>query len=127
MTTKQFWTATSLSTLLCLSLVGTLLKALLSPPPTASAPAPISAPPLDLPAAIAVQKAKLQLTDGRTATFRFATAGGSLICTAAVGLDQILTYNLVPVGDPPLPDPAPSPAPGPAPGPNPGPAPDPRR
>jgi len=129
MTTKQFWTATALSTLICLAIAGTLLKPLLLPlpgpqaasPPPIPIPAPPQPPTPDVPVAIAAQKAKLRLADGRTATFRFATTGGSLICTAAVGLDQILTYNLVPAAEPPTPDPAPAPNPSPAPDPTPSP------
>ncbi|MGA2255780.1 MAG: hypothetical protein ABSG53_14130, partial [Thermoguttaceae bacterium] len=103
MTTKHFWTATSLSTVICLAVVGVIVTATISPPllPTpAPVPDPVPAPPSPVvqPVAIAQQKAKLQLTDGRTATFWFATSSGSLQCTAAVGLDQVLCYELAPVG-----------------------------
>ena len=50
------------------------------------------------------KKAKLKLSDGRAATFPLAASGGSLQCTAAVGLDEVLSYNLVPAGDPLAPD-----------------------
>jgi len=64
------------------------------------------------------------LDDGRTATFWFSASGGSLQCAAAVGLDQVLCYQLAPVGDPsPPPDPAPCPPPRPSPSPPPTPSP----
>ena len=62
------------------------------------------------------------LSDGRTATFQFAVTGGTLCCTAAVGLDQVLAYDLMPLGDPPPPAPLPTPTPTPNP-PAPGPTP----
>jgi hypothetical protein len=123
MTTKQFWISTSLSTAMCVAVVGAVLKTLIStapaPAPTpipSPAPAPLPPPAPDVPAAsIAQQKAKLKLSDGRTATFQFAATGGTLCCTAAVGLDQVLAYDLVPLGDPPPPEPLPPPSPPPQP------------
>ena len=133
MTAKQFWILTSLSTVTCVAIVGVILKTLISPAPVPSpappvpipspAPAPLPPPAPDAPvASIARQKAKLTLSDGRTATFQFAATGGTLCCTAAVGLDQVLAYDLLPLGDPPpapLPTPTPSPPNPPAPTPTP--------
>jgi hypothetical protein len=124
MTAKQFWISTSLGTVIGVAVVGVAVKAPLwrlpVPPPPAPipAPGPVPQPPIpDVQATgIAEQKAKLKLSDGRTATFRFTVSGNTLSCTAAVGLDQVLAYNLAPVGDPSPPDPAPLPTP---PGPNP--------
>ena len=76
-----------------------------------SAPAPVPVPPSPSPAppapslVIAAQKAKLKLSDGRTATFVFSACGASLACAAAVGLDEVLGYTLAPVNDPPPPSP----------------------
>lgn len=67
--------------------------------------------------AIAAQTARLGLSDGRTATFAFASTTGTLTAHAAVGLDQECNYALLPLADT-LP-PAPTPSPGPAPQPNP--------
>jgi hypothetical protein len=126
MTARQFWASTGLSTVICVAVVGTVLKATIWRSPALPPPAPIPAPnplPAPLPdvqaATLAEQKARLKLGDGRTATFRFALSGGTLTCTAAIGLDQVLSYELLPVGDPPPPDPAPVPSPNPPPGPNP--------
>ena len=136
MTTKQFWTSTGLSTVICVAVVGAVFKTLISPEPAPPAPPPAPVPrrtPFpcrptpDVPmASIAEQSAKLKLSDGRTATFRFAVSGGTLSCTAAIGLDQVLAYDLVPVGDPSPPDPAPTPAPTPTPTPPNPPAPSPQ-
>ena len=75
--------------------------------------------------AIAQQKARLKLTDGRTATFWFASSSGSLQCTAAVGLDQVLGYELRRPSDP-APTPVPAPTPNPSPTPTPPPTPSPQ-
>jgi hypothetical protein len=128
MNTRRFWILTSLSAAIGVAVAGPVLK-MLSPMHSSGATAPISpqeAHTLPLVAdasvaGIAPQKAKLALSDGRTATFWFAQSGGTLCCTAAVGLDQVLAYDLLPAGDPPPPDPLPAPTP-PAPNP-PGPAP----
>jgi hypothetical protein len=138
MTARQFWISTSVSTVICVAIVAAVLKALRSPSPAPSpsppipAPAPVPCPTPDVPAAgIAQQRARLKLSDGRTATFQFALVApgipgrGTLSCTAAVGLDQVLSYDLVPVGGPLPPDPAPVPTPpGPTP-PSPSPTPTP--
>ncbi|MGO9114329.1 MAG: hypothetical protein ACLP9L_34365 [Thermoguttaceae bacterium] len=126
MTTKQFWLSTSLGAVIGITVVGAVFKTLIPPAPVpapvppAPIPSPDPAPPPptpDAPAtAIAPQKAKLKLDDGRMATFRFAVTSGTLSCTAAVGLDQVLAYDLLPLGDPPPPDPLPIPTP-PAPNP----------
>ncbi len=130
MTAKRFWISTSLSTVTCFAIIGVVLKMLISPAPVPT-PVPLPSPapaPLPLPApegptaSIAQQKAKLMLSDGRTATFQFAVTGGTLCCTAAVGLDQVLAYDLMPLGDPPPPAPLPTPTPTPNP-PAPGPTP----
>ncbi len=55
----------------------------------------------------------MKLSDGRTATFQFTVSAGTLCCTAAIGLDEVLCYDLVPVGDPAPPEPVPTPAPNP--------------
>ena len=67
--------------------------------------------------AIAAQTARLGLSDGRTATFAFASTTGTLTAHAAVGLDQECNYALLPLADtlPPAPTPSPSPAPQPNP------------
>ena len=112
----------------------TICLARAAPAPVPSpAPNPAPAPPAPVvpPAAIAQQKAKLKLSDGRTATFWFAASGSSLQCTAAIGLDQVLSYELVPAEDPapvpaPAPDPIPTPIPTPIPNPTPTPAPTPQ-
>jgi len=73
---------------------------------------------------IAAQKVQLTLSDGRVATFTFATSGGTLVAHAAVGLDQECNYALLPLADLPfVPTPAPSPAPSPTPTPVPTPNP----
>jgi hypothetical protein len=133
MNARPFWTATSVGTLLCAAVVGALVKALISPAPAPQpappipSPTPVPCPTPDAPVAgIASQRAKLKLNDGRTATFQFLQSGGTLSCTAAVGLDQVLGYNLLPAGDPSPPDPAPTPAPTPAPLPPSPPAPTPQ-
>ena len=103
MTARQFWISTSVSTVICVAIVAAVLKALRSPSPAPSpsppipAPAPVPCPTPDVPAAgIAQQRARLKLSDGRTATFQFALVApgipgrGTLSCTAAVGLDQVL-------------------------------------
>ncbi len=138
MTTKQFLTVSSLSAVICLAVAGAIVRLSVSPAP---APAPVPSPtpnpapappaPVVPPAAIAQQKAKLKLSDGRTATFWFAASGSSLQCTAAIGLDQVLSYELVPAEDPapvpaPAPDPIPTPIPTPIPNPTPTPAPTPQ-
>jgi hypothetical protein len=131
MTTKQFLTATSLSAVLCFAVAGAIVRLTVSPTPAPApvpspTPAPVPAPPAPVvpPATIAQQKAKLKLTDGRTATFWFAASGNSLQCTAAIGLDQVLSYALVPAEDPsPTPAPAPDPIPTPMPTPTPAPTP----
>ncbi len=62
---------------------------------------------------LAAQKARLALSDGRTATFAFVTTAGTLTAHAAVGLDQECNFALVPLADPPLPGPEPTPQPAP--------------
>ncbi len=118
MTTKRFWISISISALICLLLAGAIIKMIVWPAPSPSpAPTPVVPPlpgPLPEGIGIAQQKAKLQLGDGRTATFRFAVSAGTLSCAAAVGLDQVLCYDLVQVVDPAPPNPAPTP-PGPQP------------
>ncbi len=138
MTTKQFLTVSSLSAVICLAVAGAIVRLSVSPAPAPApvpspAPNPAPAPPAPVvpPAAIAQQKAKLKLSDGRTATFWFAASGSSLQCTAAIGLDQVLSYELVPAEDPapvpaPAPDPIPTPIPTPIPNPTPTPAPTPQ-
>ena len=126
MTAKQLWASAALAALGSLIVIGTI--ALLTPhankpadPTPAPAPAPAPAPPPpDLPVTIAVQRAKLKLSDGRTATFTFSAGNSPLTCTAAIGLDEVLAYELVPAEDP-LPDPVPSPTPTPTPAPSPDP------
>ena len=124
MTTKQLWISTGLSTVLCVAVAGAVLKVHTSPPPSPSpaptpapppspAPDPVPSPTPDAPAAIAQQRARLKLSDGRTATFQFTVSAGTLCCTAAIGLDEVLCYDLVPVGDPAPPEPVPTPAPNP--------------
>jgi len=129
MITKRCWIATGLGLLICLALVGAIVKFMISPAPASVLvrdPVPPPPSPIVQSPAIASQTAKLTLSDGRTATFWFAVSGGSLQCSAAVGLDQVLCYRLAPVGDPsPPPDPAPSPAPTPNPVPTPAPLPTP--
>jgi hypothetical protein len=124
MTSKQFWTSTSLAAVLTLAIVAAVLKSVVGTAPVPSprpipspSPIPVPAPPIPEVqlAGIAAQNAKLQLADGRTATFRFAITGGTLSCAAAVGLDQVVSYDLLPIGNPP---PPPSPLP-PSPNPNP--------
>jgi hypothetical protein len=123
MTVKQFSISILLGMMVCLAIVGIIMQAQVLPAPSPSPASPTSPrtvpPPTRQAVDIASQKARLQLTDGRTATFWFATSGGSLQCTAAVGLDQVLCYLLTPAGQPsPTPDP-PSPGPGPTPPPTP--------
>ena len=60
---------------------------------------------------LAAQKARFALSDGRTATFSFATAGGTLTAHAAVGLDQECNFALLPLADPLSPSPTPDPEP----------------
>jgi hypothetical protein len=72
---------------------------------------------------LAAQKARLTLSDGRTATFAFACSAGTLTAHAAIGLDQECNYLLQPLADPLPPPPAPDPVPGPAPSPQPVPKP----
>jgi hypothetical protein len=134
MNSKTFWKTAGLAAVILLAVVGTVLKTIPGPAPAPS-PLPIPSPnPDPVPAppnpgvpypGIAAQNARLLLTDGRAATFRFASSGGSLSCAAAVGLDQVVAYELLPIGNPsppnPLPPnpvptpPAPTPAPTPAP------------
>ena len=64
-------------------------------------------------------KARLALSDGRTATFAFNASAGTLTAHAAIGLDQECNYALLPLMDPLPPTPLPTPTPGPAPQPNP--------
>jgi len=85
-------------------------------PPSGGIPAKAGTPALPAKAgttsadvAIAAQKARLELSDGRTATFAFMSDGGTLTAHAAVGLDQECNYALLPLSDP-LP-PAPTPVP----------------
>ena len=72
---------------------------------------------------LAAQKARLSLSDGRTATFAFATTAGTLTAHAAIGLDQECNFALLPLTDSPLPNPEPMPQPAPQP---PAPLPQPR-
>ena len=134
MTAKQFWVATALSTSSSLLVIGAI--ALMAPhaakpagPTPARTPAPIPmpagpAPRPNSPVAIAAQKAKLALSDGRAATFAFSVSHGSLTCVAAIGLDEVLGYALIRVSDPEPPQPGPVPSPTqPAPTPAPAPVP----
>jgi hypothetical protein len=136
MNSKPFWTSTGLAAVLVLAISGIMLKPIISPVPVppqpvpspspAPVPTPIPAPPIpDVPLpGIAAQNAKLLLADGRTATFRFSLTGGTLCCAAAIGLDQVVSYDLLPIGDAPPPEPTPPPVPvppGPAPSPSPAP------
>lgn len=110
MTRKQFWTVLSVNAAISLALLGGGLR-LLRPAATVVPAVPSV---LDTAAlGIAPQKVKLQLSDGRQATFRFAVSAGTLTSSAAVGLDQTVNYDLLPVDDPPLPDPTPRPVPTP--------------
>lgn len=127
-TAKQFWCSLAAVIVLSGVLAGWSFKANPMPwpaPVILPLPSPV-VPPAPGPApesiGIARQKAKLQLSDGRTATFTFAESGKALSCTAAVGLDQVLSYDLVPASDawppepiPPEPKPPQPPTPTPAP------------
>jgi hypothetical protein len=64
---------------------------------------------------LAAQKARLALSDGRTATFAFATTAGTITAHAAVGLDQECNFALLPLIDSPPPPPTPNPTPSPSP------------
>jgi hypothetical protein len=109
MTSRQFWTSTGLGSVIALAVIGAILKVTVGHVPAPSpSPIPVPAPQPDVQfAGIAPQKAKLQLCDGRAATFLFAVSAGTLSCTAAVGLDQVVSYDLLPVGDPAPPGPNP--------------------
>ena len=91
-----------------------------NPTPVVVVP-PADIPPVDVPATtatLAPQKAKLRLSDGRVASFRIVVVNGVLTATAAVGLDQVLAYTLVPIGEPgPIPPAPPAPVPTPVPDP----------
>ncbi len=109
MTTKK-----SLTVLLVLAVLAVLVvfaAAALSGVATVFTPA--------APITIAAQKARLALSDGRTATFAFANSAGTLTAHAAVGLDQECNYALLPLGDQPSPSPVPNPTPSPTPDPQP--------
>ena len=115
MTAKQLWGATALVVLGSLIVLGAIVPTALRPAPADPTPAPPPSPNPQTPApSIAVQKAKLKLSDGRTATFLFSVSAGSLTCTAAIGLDEVLGYALAPISDPAPPQPGPTP-PGPTP------------
>ena len=123
MTAKQLWSTLALGTLGSLIAVGAIVATAVrgprpADPPTPS-PAPLPVPTPDVPVTIATQRAKLKLSDGRTATFLFTQSSGVLTCAAAIGLDEVLGYALAPVSDPPPPAPGPTPEPGPAPSPQP--------
>jgi hypothetical protein len=116
MTAKLLWISAALGALICLAIAGAIVISRISPAPVPRVQA----------ISIAQQRAKLKLTDGRSATFRFATSGGTLLCTAAVGLDELLCYQLLAIGEPPpAPEPPPGPSPIPAPSPTPAPTPPP--
>ena len=123
MTAKQIWGCTALGTLGSSIVIGAIALQYVRPTMSTRCPSLTNlpsqadheytvpepdvltrtAPPAPTPAgpvAIAVQKAKLKLSDGRTATFLFSPGSGGLTCTAAIGLDEVLGYSLAPVGDP---------------------------
>jgi hypothetical protein len=112
MTVRHFWMPFNLSVSVCLALVISILKSMACPSYVYPQP-PTPASDGDDHLSIAVQKARLKLDDGRTATFRFTTAEGKLHCSAAVGLDQVLSYELVPETEPAPPEPPPVPQPNP--------------
>ena len=78
--------------MIAIALIAAMVKVFVGhvplPSPTPSPiPVPEPQPSVQL-SSIAPQKARLQLSDGRTAMFLFALSAGKLSCTAAVGLDQ---------------------------------------